>query len=163
MPGDTSYVRGAQKLKKRLETIRANLGLAPLVEEIGGLLLRRTQQRFDQEVDPDYNPWQPLAQATLERKQRGGYGDKGILVRKGDLRGAIHLIRGGLGTAYINTGAGVRIGVDDPDVVPYAIAQNKGTLTIPARRFLGIGERDVKAADNLMRRKARQLESISSP
>lgn len=154
---DTPYVKGADKLQRRIATIRKNLNLPAMTQEIGQLLLKRTQDRFDKEVDPDSKPWKPLAPATLERKRREGYGDAKKLVRKGDLRKAIAIIRGGAGTTFTNTGAGVRIGIDDPTQVAKAQAQNKGTSRIPARRFLGVGALDVKAVDSYLRRKAANL------
>lgn len=154
---DTPYVKGADKLAARIATIRRNLNVPVMTSEIGELLLKRTKDRFDKEVDPDSKPWKPLAPSTIERKRRGGYGDAKKLVRKGDLRNAIQIIRGGAGTTFTNTGAGVRIGVDDPTQVSKASAQNKGTARIPARRFLGIGALDVKAVDSYLRRRAANL------
>ena len=122
------------------------------------MLLRRTLERFDREVDPDGTPWKPLAPATVIIKRRLGFGHKGKLKRTEALRRSIRVIRGGLGTVYTNTGAGFRIGVDDPKVVEYARVQNSGADRIPARRFLGIGRLDVKAVDSLLRRKAQQIE-----
>lgn len=158
MATDQRVVRGHEALTRRINTIRANLGLPAMVQEIGALLHRRTLERFDREVTPDYVPWVELSPATLAIKRRLGYGHKGKLQRTGKLRAAIRIIRGGLGTVYTNTGAGLRIGVDDPRVAEYAREQNDGTSRIPARRFLGIGALDVKAVDSLMRRKARSLE-----
>lgn len=158
MSSDTEYVRGAERLKQRIATVRKNLDLPDLTFEIGSLLWRRTKQRFEDEVDPDGNPWKPLADNTLRIKRRLGYGNKKKLQRSEALKNAIRIIRGGAGSTFTNTGAGVRIGVQDPKLAPIAKALNQGTPTIPARRFLGIGRLDVKAVDSLMRRKAAQLE-----
>jgi len=155
---DTDVVTGATALQQRIATIRKNLNLPDLTNEIGALLLRRTQQRFDKGEDPDGRRWKPLAASTIAIKRRLGYGQKGILKRTERLRRAIRLIRGGSGTVYTNTGAGVRIGVQDTKVAGYARAQNQGEGKIPARRFLGVGRLDVKAVDSLLRRKAKQLE-----
>lgn len=157
---DTEFVRGAEKLSRRIATIRENLNLPILTNEIGDLLLRRTLDRFDKEVDPDGNPWVPLADSTLRRKKQLGYGNKGKLKRTEKLRKSIRRIRSNLGATFINTGAGIRIGIDDPEVSKYARIQNKGSAIVPARRFLGIGALDIKAVDGLMRRKARQLEDL---
>lgn len=157
---DTEYVRGADKLKQRIATVRANLNLPDLTFEIGSLLYRRTKDRFEQQVDPDNRPWKPLAEPTLRIRRRLGYEYKPKLQRTEALKRAIRIIRGGAGSTFVNTGAGVRIGIQDPEIAKYARAQNQGTPTIPARRFLGIGRLDVKAVDSLMRRKARQLENL---
>lgn len=155
MATDNQYVRGADKLARRINTIRARLSLPALTDEIGDLLLRRTLQRFDQEVDPNNRPWRPLAIATLERKRRLGYGNNNMLVREGTLRNSIKKITGrNAGATYANTGAGVRIGIADPKVAEYARAQNQGVPgRIPARRFLGVGRLDVKAVDSFLRRR----------
>lgn len=160
MATDTNFVRGAEKLSKRIGTIRARLALPPLVEEIGGLLLKRTLTRFEREVDPDENPWRPLAEATLRRKQSLGYGNKKKLQRTEEMKKAIKLIRGRAdGGTFFNTGAGIRIGITNPELVERAVAQNRGTRRIPQRRFLGIGALDVRSVDAFMRRVARRLEN----
>lgn len=159
MATDTQFVRGAERLAQRIATIRTRCALPPLVEEIGGLLLERTRKRFAAEQDPDGRPWKPLAEVTLRRKEQLGYGDAQKLVRKGALRDAIQLIRGRAdGGMFTNTGAGVRIGITDPEIAEYARVQNKGNRHIPSRRFLGIGRLDVKAVDSKLRRIAAQLE-----
>lgn len=160
MAADTEFVGGADKLAARLRTIRANLNLPAFSTEIMLLLKKRTLDRFDKEVDPDGNPWKPLTEATLATKRRKGYGDKGKLKRTLALRNAIRIIRGGSGSIFTNTGAGGRIGVEDPKIATYGRYQNNGTRKIPARRFLGIGRLDIKAVDSLMRRKAIQLENL---
>jgi phage gpG-like protein len=161
MVDDTRFVKGAAKLGRRIASIRAALNLPLLTEEIGSLLLNRVRSRFKSMVDPDGNPWKELAPATLRRKAQLGYGNEQKLVRKGSMRDAIQIIRGGLGSTFFNTGAGLRIGIQDPEIAEYARVQNKGQPgRIPARRFLGIGRLDVKAVDSLLRRKAQQLENV---
>lgn len=161
MATDSPFVKGAEKLSRRIGTIRTRLALPPLTEEIGGLLLRRTLNRFEREVDPDENPWRPLAESTLRRKQAEGYGGKKKLQRTEQMKKAIKLIRGRAdGGTFFNTGAGIRIGITDPEVAVRARAQNRGTTRIPMRRFLGIGALDIRAVDSFLRRKARSLETI---
>jgi phage gpG-like protein len=157
---DNRYVRGADKLKRRIETIRQNLDIAGLEESIAVLLIDRTRRRFDREVDPSGVPWKDLEPATLKAKDRLNYGKKKKLVRTGRLRDSIKIVRGGIGATYTNTGAGIRIGVEDPDVVEYAKAHQQGLGAMPQRRMFGIGELDVKAVGSLLRRKAKQLESL---
>ena len=156
---DTPFVRGADKLLRRISTIRANLDLPDLMDEIAMLLLRRTLDRFDKEVDPDGKPWPDLSKETIRTKRRKGLG-KRKLISKGEMRSAISVIRGGLGSTFTNTGAGFRIGIQDDRIAKYARIQNRGNRHIPARRFLGIGSADIKAVDALLRRKARQLENL---
>lgn len=161
MINDTPYVRGAQRLGQRIASIRAAYALPPLVDEISALLLKRTLERFDREVDPDNRPWRPLTAYTLQRREKEGYGPGPILQRTKTLRSSIRVIRGAaVGATYANTGAGSRIGVDDPETVQRAAVHNKGSAHIPARRFLGIGRLDVKAVDSLLRRKAANLSRV---
>lgn len=157
---DTQFVRGAARLGQRIATIRAAYNLPKLTDEIGNLLLKRTLQRFDREVDPDGNHWRPLAVTTLARRVAEGYGEGPILQRTRQLRNSITLIRGAAtGMVYTNTGASVRIGVADEDQVDKARAHQYGTMHMPRRRFLGIGRLDIKAVDTLLRRKATQLHA----
>jgi len=157
---DTKFVRGAAKLSQRIKTIRNSIALPSMVEEITDLLLKRTWRRFDRQVDPNENKWEPLKESTISEKKRSGFGDQPTLVRTKAMRKAIHAIRGGFGSTYFNTGAGGRIGIDDPEITEYARVQNKGDKShnIPARRFLGLGALDIRAVDGLMRRKGKQLE-----
>lgn len=158
---DTRFVRGAERLGRRINTIRTRLALPPMIEEIANLLLKRTRERFAKEIDPNYRPWADLAESTKLRRKNAGYEGQQKLVRKGTMRDAIQIIRGGtLGTTFLSTGGGLRIGITDPDITKYARVQNQGNHHITARRFLGIGRLDVKAVDSLLRRKALSLESI---
>lgn len=159
MVADTRYVSGAEKLGRRIATIRTRLNLPAMVDEIGNLLLKRTLSRFDAEVTPDYLPWAPLKQTTILRRKSEGYGPTPKLVRTKTMRDSIKLIKGGItGAVFTNTGAGVRIGIDDEEIAKYGRVQNQGQPgRIVARRFLGIGRLDVKAVDSLLRRKAVQL------
>jgi hypothetical protein len=158
---DTHYVRGAQRLGRRINTIRTNLNLPALHNEVGELLLRRFLVRFDRQVSPDDVPWLPLADSTVLRRKRLGLGPTPKLVRTRDMRDAIKVIHGRAdGGVFANTGAGLRIGIDDEDIAKYGKVHNNGSGggRTPQRRFLGIGRLDVKAVDSLLRRKARKLE-----
>lgn len=156
---DTAFVGGAQKLRQRIRTITRNLALPVLTEEIGDLLYMRTMRRFRAEVDPDGRRWADLAPSTLRRKASMGLADTQKLERRGYMMKAIKKITGRTAdSTFFNTGAGVRIGIDDPGIAEYARAQNRGVKgRIPARRFLGIGRLDVKAVDSLLRRKSQQI------
>ena len=157
---DNRVVTGADKLKTRISTIRRNLALPAMVNEIGELLLRRVITRFDRGVTADGTSWPPLASVTEKNKRYLGFGNKGMLRRTDEMRNSIKIIRGAVaGTTFTNTGAGLRIGIDNPAVITRARAHNRGVprMKIPARRFLQVGSSDVKAVDALMRRKGEQL------
>lgn len=154
MARDSKFVNGATRLSQRIRTIRNSLALPVLTAEIGELLLRRTLDRFDREVDPDGKPWKPLSGQTLITKRRKGSGGRKMLVESGVLRASIDVIKGGSGSTFTNTGAGVRIGVQEGKSAKVARWQNNGTGHVPARRFLGIGALDVKSVDSFLRRRA---------
>lgn len=154
---DNLFVRGAERLKQRIETIRTRLALPALTNEIGELLLRRTLDRFDRAVDPDGRPWKPLSPATLRRKSAAGYAGKGSLKRTETLRKSIRIIKSNAGATFINTGAGARIGVTG-EAEARARVHQYGSRTVPARRFLGVGALDVKSTDSFLRRRAAALE-----
>lgn len=155
-------VQGAKALQRRINTIRTKYALPQLIEPIGALLLKRTKDRFNKELTPDYVPWKSLAPVTIADRRRLGFGgEHPILKRKGDLYNSIRIIRGNAeGSTYANTGAGLRIGVSDPEQVEKARVQNLGGQNgrIPARQFLGIGVLDIKAVDSFLRRQAAKLE-----
>lgn len=160
MLSDTPTVRGGEKLRRRIATIRRAYALPPLVNEIGVLLLRRTLDRFDRQLTPEGTLWAPLKDTTLARKKREGFGDKPSLVRTNEMRKSIRVLRGmATGAVYTNTGAGLRIGIDNPEAVSRARANNAGTSRIQARRFLGVGRLDIKAVDSLLRRHVSLLKS----
>lgn len=152
---DNRFVRGADKLKRRLDTIVAGLALSGLTEGVGELLLRRTLKRFDSEVDPDGRPWVPLARSSLQRRKRNPGNSSGkILVQTRAMRNAIKLIRGGAGSVYTTTGVGHRIGIQDEGIAVRARVHNLGLGHVPQRRFLGVGRLDVKSVDSYLRRRA---------
>jgi Phage virion morphogenesis family. len=156
---DTRYVRGPEKLARRMATIRATLALPVLTNEVAELLLKRTLVRFEAQVDPDNTPWRALAPATELRRKQSGYDPKHpILQRTQELKHAIHILRGlAPGAVFTNTGAGARIGVSDEGIIGRARAHQRGTAHVPMRRFLGIGRLDVKAVDSQLRRLGAQL------
>lgn len=156
MANDAPFVDGAAKLSRRIATITAKLALPAMTQEIGELLVRRILKRFDEEVDADGKKWKDLSPVTLGIKKRLGYGGEKKLVRTHALRDAIKVVKGGAGSFAINTGAGLRIGIDDgvlgergQPVSLYARIQNRERN---GRQFLGIGRLDIKSVDSFLRR-----------
>ena len=151
-------VRGDRALLQRIATIQAGVG--PLVsrERLGAFLVRRMQDRFDKEQDPDGNRWKARAPSSR--------GSHKILNRTGTLRGAIGVldgVGGGFGSA---TGAGFRIGIRSTKVADgnrtvdpavYGRIHHQGNKHVPQRRILGISALDVKAVDSLLRRELKKL------
>lgn len=145
-----TIVTGQEKISTRLNKIRSMTGAFLLGQELRNLLLKRTLDRFDRGVDPDNVPWKPLSMSTIARRRRAGQGER-ILFVTGKLRESIVIIRGRGFVTATNTGAGFRIGVEDPDVA-YGRMHQIG-IGVPQRRFLGIGRLDVVAVNALLRRR----------
>lgn len=155
---DTPFVNGAARLSQRIATIRQRLAVGPMTNEIAALLLKRTQRRFDDEVDPNNQPWENLAPSTIAAKRRLGFGKQGKLKRTLNLRNSIAIVKQSIGAVYTNTGAGARIGIEESAAAVYGRYQNSGLgKRLPARRFLGVGALDIKAVDSFMRRRADTL------
>ncbi len=156
MANDSQFTDGAARLSRRIATITTKLALPVMVGRIGPLLLRRTLERFDREVTPDGQPWKALAEGTIKRRSYLDLSGKKKLVREGTLRAAIKAIKGGEGSFGINTGAGVRIGIDasavDEDGEPVSVYARIQNRERNGRRFLGVGRLDIKAVDSLLRR-----------
>lgn len=151
---DTRFVRGAERVRRRIATITANTQIALNSGLLESLLLRRVKERFLRGVDADGRPWPPLRPSTVRRKK----GKAAPLQRSGDLFKAIAVIRGSnQGTFASATGAGFRIGIEDPEIAEYARLMNNGfwharaKRMIPPRRFLGVGALDRKAVDSALR------------
>jgi len=145
---DTPAVRGAARLRQRLQRIRVGAAAILVGNDLAETLLRRIKARFLAQVDPDYQPWAPLAARTQRYRGRA----KGILYASGRLYGSLGIIRGRhQGLLTTNTGVGARIGVRDPEIARYGRAHQFGTTHLPARRFLGVGARDVASVDAVLR------------
>jgi phage gpG-like protein len=127
-----------------------------MTEAISIMLHRRTMERFDKEIEPSGKRWAPLSEYTLGDPRAGAQGRR-ILNRTGKLRSSIRIIRGGLGSTFTNTGAGARIGIQDPEMAEIGAALNKGVQgRIPARKFLGIGPTDIASVDAYLRRRGNE-------
>jgi phage gpG-like protein len=149
------------RLKKRLDNLAAIPKLVFAQGRIEQLLLERTRGRFEisgqtAQKDPSGRRWKPRSPETRST------GFSPILVRSGTLRDAITIVRSNLRSEVATsspTGAGARIGVPvTSKAAEYARAHQFGTrnsgvnrsVTIPQRRFLGVGDGEVKAVDRLI-------------
>jgi phage gpG-like protein len=146
-------VRGATRLKRRLDTIR-KAAREVVTDQDGGiksLLIRRNLERFDRAVNPDEIPWEPLDDSTVRRKAGKGFAKPNQpLFATGTLRKSIGVIRGGSAVIAVSSGAGFRIGIANQEA-DYGRFHQLG-IGVPERKFLGINAKDVKAVDSLLRR-----------
>ena len=68
---------GADDITKQLNRLlRQTNDLAPTLRDIGEYLLESTQQRFDDQVSPDGEPWELLSAKTVKKKALTGQSDK---------------------------------------------------------------------------------------
>lgn len=98
--------------------------LAPLMDEIGGILEGSTRERFDKKTSPQGVKWADLLPSTQEQK-----GNNNILVQSDDLMRSI--------THHANQYA-VSVGTSET----YGVFHQFGTNKMSARPFLGLSEDD---------------------
>lgn len=103
---------------------------APM-SNIGEYMLKATDDRFEQEVDPDGAPWRPDSPYTLRLKRENKRILK-ILQSTGRLRGSI---------AYLADETSVTVGTN----VSYAPDHQLGINGVAQRSFLGVSEGDEAA------------------
>lgn len=157
---DNDSIRGADRLVTRLRTLREQYDISDMMDGVAKLLLERTLDRFDRQVAPDGEPWADLLPTTLARRRKD-YSGKPPLVRTGKLRASIGAIKGGSGSVFTNTGAGVRIGIQNPEIAAYAGVQTRGNRHVTARPFLGVSDLDVRAVDGFLRRRIAKAEAAA--
>ena len=149
-------VSGARKLRRYFTAIQFGKKDIFTKGKIEELIIKRTRMRFARggtnelaQKDPDKRSW-PRPRQKLRSRIKGKTRDqRQILKDTGALRDSIKAIRGKLATGVASpTGAGVSIGSS----LPYARWHQLGEpeLKIPRRRFLGIGNADIRAVDKLI-------------
>lgn len=138
----------------KLREIQRKTGkLEPALKIIGERMIRHTDDRFENERDPDGKPWAPLRESTRKQKK-----NPKILSESGHLRGSIRYqaegnrLRVGTNKVY---GAVHQLGGKPHMIKP----KNKKALSWPgaqhpvkkvnhpgiqARPYLGIGDEDRK-------------------
>lgn len=158
-------VSGQQRILARMRRVREGLPGIMQSEEIVQFLSARLRRNFDKGVDPDGKPWKPLAASTIERKKKAGnpYPNR-PLYATGLMRRSISVIVGRAdGIFAVNTGLGLRIGVDSEEASQYARIHNYGGMAgnpphkIPMRKFLALGAKDVVAVQGYVRRRIKKL------
>lgn len=126
----TVEVEGGPLVLETLGRLRdVGARLRPAFAAIGEALLLSHEERWDRQVDPDGQPWQPLSERYRERKRKKGKPDK-ILVLDQHLKNL----------AYDATDEGLLFGTPWPYGATHQFgAPERG---IPARPFLGLDEDD---------------------
>ena len=145
-PSITGQAKRTSFLKRKLSLLGINVARVFAQKELEQRMLKRTQKRFLQEVDPDGKPWAPLSPYTTKRVGIAGPGQ--ILIDSGHMAKDIQIVKGrtakGSNTVRVRTGAGFTIGTPN---TPYARHHQFGqpSKNIPARPFLGITNEDIRS------------------
>ena len=122
-PVTKSILRQLQKLKN----------LDPALEEIGASVLTETQQRFEDQEDPEGRAWVALSDTTLETRKGA---PPAILRDQGNLYDSL--------TYKVLPGRSVSVGTNKRYARIHQLGGKAGRgkkVTIPARPFLGLSER----------------------
>lgn len=122
-------------LRSRLQRF-ARKNWTPALRECATYMESSTRQNFLEEKDPNGNPWKPLAASTLQYKRSGK-----ILTETGRLVNSI-------GSEVVGNKARIYTNVEYAQYLQY------GTKKMPARQFLGIGEKDQEAIEQIFARHA---------
>lgn len=134
---DTQAVKSLQQIASQLQQPRRMYGI------LGETLKKIHTDRFKVETDPEGRKWKPLASRTLELKRKRGKSTK-ILRQDGYLADK---------TAYNVSNDGVEFGSQEIYARLHQFGGKAGRgkkVTIPARPWLGVGEKD----EQLLLRKA---------
>ena len=136
-------VEGLIRLRQRLKVTADKLqNMRQFWSSVGMYVQGQTiRERFNKEQSPEGQKWKPLADATKRRKKRHKRGQMKILHDTGELRRSI---------AYEAENNSVKVG----SVLKYArihqfggtihFKKKRGSVTIPARPFLGVTESEKK-------------------
>lgn len=106
--------------------------LTPLLKVCELLLIADAKTNFVNQSSPDGHPWAPFAASTLKNKKRG---KTPLLLRDTGLLMASLAASGRQGISVMS-----RTGLEWGTAVNYAPFNQYGTLTTPARPFVGVGQ-----------------------
>lgn len=156
---NTPQVQGADALVQKIKRVRAAAVGVLTDPQIENLLIRRVRARFAQGVAPDGTPWPGLLESTIASKRRHGFKKpEALLQASGRLFAALQIIRGNnTGLLSGNTGAGFRIGINDPVAAEYGRLHNYGLGGQEQRQFVGLSRLDVVAVSGLLRRNLKSI------
>jgi phage virion morphogenesis protein len=137
--------------------------MKPVFQSITAALLSSTPQRFQDQRDPEGNPWVPLAPSTIlarlggvgRIKTKKGFARKNAAARIGNLK---ILIDRGLLLASLTTRADDDGGQVGTNKIQAALMQlggtpdmaNAGARAVPARPYLGVSADDEREIAQLL-------------
>jgi phage virion morphogenesis protein len=124
-----------------------SLNLREPFEEIGASLVTSTQQRFEDEEDPEGEPWPELAESTRNRRvtKRKLRGSEHILRDRGHLYGSI---------TYLASATEVAVGSNRKYAAIHQLGGTEdmapGPAAVPARPFLGLSGADEREVAEIL-------------
>ena len=133
--GITLQLQGERLVLQRIEQLRARASdLRPVMEDIGAVMERNVQARFDLKEDPGGRRWAPLAAATrasYDRADRStGRGGKPEVRHRGTLLERTGLMRQSLSTRASSDEVEIGFGREP------AVYHEFGTKRMPRRGLL---------------------------
>ena len=142
---------GVNRLKQRLNTQAQNLlNLQPLWQLVGMYVQKQTiKERFDKEQSPDGTAWKPLSLARVkQRMKRHKSGNIKILQDVGELRRSVQYEAG---QTYVRIGSNLKYARIHQFGGTIHFKKRKGSVTIPARPYLGVTPNERNHINNLFR------------
>ena len=142
---------GLNRLKQRLNTQAQNLlNLQPLWQLVGMYVQKQTiKERFDKEQALDGTKWKPLSPARVkQRLKRHKSGDMRILQGEGHLRRSVQYEAG---QTYVRIGSNLKYARIHQFGGTIHFKKRKGSVTIPARPYLGVTPNEQQYINNLFR------------
>jgi phage virion morphogenesis protein len=124
---DTEEInRQLQALGKRLST------LSPVMRDIAEIMLDDVEENFSTQRAPDKRPWKPLAESTIQQREKKGYWPGKILQMRGELAASIQAESG---TDFAMVSTNKRYAA----IHQFGGLAGRGRKTeIPERPFLGL-------------------------
>ncbi len=142
---------GVSRLKQRLNA-KANslLNLQPLWQLVGMYVQKQTiKERFDKEQAPDGTKWKPLSPARIkQRMRRHKTGQMKILQDVGELRRSVQYEAG---QNYVRIGSNLKYARIHQFGGTIHFKKRKGSVTIPARPYLGVTPNERKHINDLFK------------
>ena len=142
---------GVNRLTQSLNA-QANslLNLQPLWQAVGMYVQKQTiKERFDKEQAPDGTKWKPLSPARVkQRLKRHKTGNMRILQDTGALRRSVQYEAG---QSYVRIGSNLKYARIHQFGGIIHFTKRKGSVTIPARPFLGVTPNERKHINDMLR------------
>ena len=135
-------LKDAELRKFLAVAVARSVDLSPVLTLVGERIVAATHRRFEEQVDPEGQPWAKLDERYRKAKELLGYRGM-ILQRSGRMRSSIHPIVQAL---QLEVGTNVRA----KGGFPYPVIHQLGGEHIPRREFLGLSKEDDDAVADIL-------------